>query len=177
MMKECITCKYKSVPNVDVPCNSCKICGGEEDNREPKDELQEMKIEYRGCDNCKHVEVSDLNFPCKSCKRNGGEKDNWEPANDNVNHPSHYENFCSLECIEAMELIFGKEFVYNFCLLNSWKYIWRYKHKNGTEDLKKARWYIDRCKKYIEHTCVYADFGDMVDNIDQWLLSHNIVQR
>ena len=143
-------------------------------------------MEKRSCDNCKHV--SSLDVPCDSCKRNGGERDNWEPDNDNVmslpsksetkdniNHPSHYEQFCSLECIEAMELIFGKEVVHNFCLLNAWKYIWRYKNKNGIEDLGKARWYIDRCKEYIGDSDVYTDFEDIVDNIDQWLLSHNIV--
>jgi Protein of unknwon function (DUF3310). len=24
------------------------------------------------------------------------------------------------------------------------KYIWRYRYKNGVEDLKKARWYLDK---------------------------------
>jgi hypothetical protein len=32
----------------------------------------------------------------------------------------------------------------NFNLGNAMKYIWRTDHKNGLEDLKKARWYIDR---------------------------------
>lgn len=148
-----------------------------------------MEIEYKGCDNCKHRQISSLDVPCNSCKRNGGEEDNWEPKKssenvmsppqkpkpDNVNHPSHYESKCSLECIEAMELIFGKEVVHNFCLLNAWKYIWRYKHKNGMEDLEKARWYIDRCKGYISDHDMYADFEDIVERIDQWLLSHNVI--
>jgi len=133
-----------------------------------------MKIEYRNCNSCKYEKNSFLSVPCNSCKLYKGEEDNWEPANDNVNHPNHYENSCSLECIEAMELVFG-EGVYNFCLLNAWKYIWRYKNKNGMEDLNKARWYIDRCKKYISNPDVYTDFEDIVENIDQWLLSHNIV--
>lgn len=149
-----------------------------------------MEIEYKGCDNCKYTQFSSSDVPCNSCKRNNGEEDNWEPkensenvmsfppkfeTKDNVNHPSHYEQSCSLECIEAMELVFDKEVVHNFCLLNAWKYIWRYKNKNGIEDLKKARWYIDRCKDYIENPDVYADFKNIVDNIDQWLLSHNII--
>ena len=62
---------------------------------------------------------------------------------DNIN-PDHYKNSTSLECIEAMLLVFGKGAVVNFCECNAWKYIWRWKHKNGHEDLKKARWYIEK---------------------------------
>ncbi len=66
-----------------------------------------------------------------------------EDERDNVNHPKHYEN-CSLECIEMMEVVFGSMAVINFCLCNAFKYTWRYKSKNGIEDLKKAKWYIDK---------------------------------
>lgn len=50
-----------------------------------------------------------------------------------------------------------------------------------TDEEAKARWICcpmcdkDRCMKYIANICVYADFEDIVENIDQWLLSHNIV--
>lgn len=63
---------------------------------------------------------------------------------DNINHPNHYENSCSIECIEAMEMIYGKKALYNFCKLNAFKYIWRYKNKNGKEDLEKANWYCNK---------------------------------
>lgn len=62
---------------------------------------------------------------------------------DNVNHPSHYE-VGKYQCIDVMEEVFGKEAVDNFCLLNSFKYIWRANRKNGLEDLQKAQWYINR---------------------------------
>ena len=62
---------------------------------------------------------------------------------DNIN-PDHYKNQTSLECIEAMEIIFGRDAVIDFCRCNAWKYIWRWKHKNGTEDLDKAKWYLER---------------------------------
>ena len=62
---------------------------------------------------------------------------------DNINHPSHYET-AGIECIEAMELTQGREAVKSFCLCNAYKYLWRHKNKNGLEDLKKARWYLDR---------------------------------
>lgn len=66
---------------------------------------------------------------------------------DNVNHPKHYEGSTSIECIEAMVIAFGKTAVYHFCICNAFKYVWRHKHKNGKEDLEKARWYIDMSKK------------------------------
>lgn len=62
---------------------------------------------------------------------------------DVINHPAHYET-AGIECIEAMELTQGREAVKDFCLCNAYKYLWRHKNKNGLEDLKKARWYLDR---------------------------------
>lgn len=62
---------------------------------------------------------------------------------DNVNHPAHYEGQTSLECIDVMEIAFGAEAVANFCLCNAFKYLWRYKNKNGREDLDKAAWYLN----------------------------------
>lgn len=59
-------------------------------------------------------------------------------------NPDHYKNSTSLECIEAMEIIFGVSAVIDFCVCNAWKYIWRWKNKNGFEDLDKAKWYIDK---------------------------------
>lgn len=65
------------------------------------------------------------------------------PEKDNIN-PDHYKSETSLECIEAMEIIFGRDAVIDFCRCNAWKYIWRWKHKNGEEDLEKAEWYLTR---------------------------------
>lgn len=62
-------------------------------------------------------------------------------APEAVNHPAHYggaDNPCeAIKVIEAWKL--------GFCLGNTVKYIARAEHKNATvEDLKKARWYLDR---------------------------------
>lgn len=70
---------------------------------------------------------------------------------NNVEHPKHYSGSCSLECIDVMRIIFGSRAVNYFCLLNAFKYLWRHKNKNGEEDLKKARWYLD----YINCKCNY----------------------
>lgn len=67
-------------------------------------------------------------------------------AEDNINHPKHYETD-KVECIEAMEITQGRAAVMSFCLCNAFKYLWRHQRKNGVEDIKKARWYLD---KYIE---------------------------
>lgn len=62
---------------------------------------------------------------------------------DMVNRPPHYNKGC-VECIDAIEVatsdLSGIEAV---CTANAIKYLWRWKQKNGTEDLKKARWYIE----------------------------------
>ncbi|NRA30996.1 MAG: DUF3310 domain-containing protein [Parvularculaceae bacterium] len=58
---------------------------------------------------------------------------------DPVNSPRHYtEHPSGVECIQITEHM-------NFCLGNAFKYIWRAALKdNRLQDLKKARWYIDR---------------------------------
>ena len=61
---------------------------------------------------------------------------------DNVNHPSHYNNG-DIEVIDYIEDKLGKEGYEAFCIGNVIKYISRYKHKNGVEDLKKARTYLE----------------------------------
>jgi hypothetical protein len=63
---------------------------------------------------------------------------------DNVNHPAHYnasDIYCN-ECgghIECIDIVRH----YNFAIGNAIKYLWRFEHKNGLEDLKKAIWYIN----------------------------------
>lgn len=110
------------------------------------------------CVDCKSRKTLFNAEPCKSCINNSGKgynftplKDvapsiNEKPVNDNVNHPSHYATG-KYECINVMLEIFGVEAVKTFCLLNAFKYNYRSGRKNGLEDIKKAKWYID---KYIE---------------------------
>lgn len=63
---------------------------------------------------------------------------------ETVEHPQHY-NQGNIECIDAMESAFGADEVASFCKLNAFKYLWRAGDKiNTVEDLKKARWYIDK---------------------------------
>ena len=69
--------------------------------------------------------------------------------NDCVNHPSHYETG-KFECIEVMDETQGVEAVKNFCICNAFKYLYRHANKNGLEDIKKARWYLDKYIKLSE---------------------------
>lgn len=72
------------------------------------------------------------------------EKEDKEKESDNANHPSHYADGCGLECIDIMEAIFGPELVFDYAIVNAFKYLWRYKNKNGQEDIRKAKWYLDK---------------------------------
>jgi len=71
------------------------------------------------------------------------EVDVYERA-DAVDSPAHYQTG-GLECIDVIDALTGplrgKEAVY---LGNVIKYLFRYPKKNGSEDLKKARWYLNR---------------------------------
>jgi hypothetical protein len=61
---------------------------------------------------------------------------------DTINHPSHYVNG-NRETIDTIKDVTGEGFQ-GYLVGNILKYISRYKFKNGTEDLKKAQWYIEK---------------------------------
>lgn len=62
---------------------------------------------------------------------------------DVVNRPEHYRQG-GLECIEAIEASMSREEFQGYLKGNIEKYVWRYRYKNGVQDLHKARWYLDR---------------------------------
>jgi hypothetical protein len=71
---------------------------------------------------------------------------------DNVNHPSHYTQG-AIECIDAIkEATKGLLGIEAVCTANIIKYVWRWKFKNGVEDLRKARWYLDRLIEEVSNT-------------------------
>ena len=69
-------------------------------------------------------------------------------ASDNVNSPSHY-NQSGIECIDAIKASLGDSYQ-DYCKGNVMKYLWRYKYKNGIEDLKKAQWYLNSMVESVE---------------------------
>lgn len=84
---------------------------------------------------------------------------------DNVN-PSHYKQG-KIECIDAIEAAtVGKKGLDAVCTANVIKYIWRCEQKGGVEDLKKAKWYLEKMiaqyaeapsKEFVHPSAVYAN--------------------
>ena len=67
---------------------------------------------------------------------------------DMVNSPPHY-NASGIECIDAISAALGEG--YEFYLQgNIMKYLWRYRYKNGMQDLEKAHWYLDKLMTEVE---------------------------
>ena len=67
-----------------------------------------------------------------------------EYAEDTVNHPSHY-NYGDIETIDFIEQVtkhYNPNVAYH--ISHAIKYLARSPHKNGKEDVDKARWYIER---------------------------------
>lgn len=60
---------------------------------------------------------------------------------DMVNRPPHYTQG-GLECIDAIRAALTEEEYRGYIKGNTIKYIWRERHKNGDEDIKKTIWYL-----------------------------------
>ena len=69
---------------------------------------------------------------------------------DNVNHPSHYTQG-GIECIDAIKAAtVGLTGIEAVCTGNAVKYMWRWKFKNGVEDIRKAMWYLEKLLEEVE---------------------------
>lgn len=65
---------------------------------------------------------------------------------NNVNHPTHYNKPGRKECIVEMHEKYGLFRTSVFCLMNTYKYLYRAGEKEGNskeQDLKKALWYYN----------------------------------
>ena len=61
---------------------------------------------------------------------------------DIVNEPDHYKHG-AFETIDEMLIVFGPQKVYDYCIINAWKYRARAQFKGNTEqDLEKADCYL-----------------------------------
>jgi hypothetical protein len=67
---------------------------------------------------------------------------------DPVNSPKHY-NQAGVECIDAIRAATGDGYEY-YLQGNIMKYLWRYRYKNGAEDLKKAQWYLTKLIEEVD---------------------------
>lgn len=71
-----------------------------------------------------------------------------EDMSDNVNQPAHY-TYGKIETID--KILDSVEHPESYLQGNVLKYVMRYKHKNGIEDLQKAKVYLDWLIKEVEH--------------------------
>lgn len=63
-------------------------------------------------------------------------------ASDLVNSPPHYGQG-RIECIEYIKDFLSDDEYTGYLRGNIAKYLHRWRYKNGVEDLKKARWYLE----------------------------------
>lgn len=68
---------------------------------------------------------------------------------DMVNRPPHY-NQSWPECIDAIRAALGPVGFKGYCQGNAMKYVWRYQHKGGAQDLRKAIWYLNQLISAVE---------------------------
>lgn len=92
----------------------------------------------------RHTDGYSIEFPKQVELRYGWFMWDCPKHDDEVNHPKHYKANNGLEAIQVISGftsdLTGMEAV---CTANVLKYILRWKHKNGLEDLKKAQWYLE----------------------------------
>ena len=69
-----------------------------------------------------------------------------------VNHPDHYQTETGLEMIDIIAACtFDLQGIEAFDTGNVIKYVGRWKKKNGLEDLKKAKWYLEHLIAHVEN--------------------------
>lgn len=72
-------------------------------------------------------------------------------GSDNVNSPTHYTTG-GIECFDAMQAMLTREEMIGYLRGNSFKYRWRFRHKGGAEDLRKAEWYEKKLLEIVDNS-------------------------
>lgn len=72
-----------------------------------------------------------------------------QPLTDVINHPSHY-TFSQIECIDAIKASLSSDGFTSYLQGNIIKYLWRWRYKNGNEDIDKAKWYMDKLEETVK---------------------------
>ena len=134
-MSKCNRCKYEYLSSIEEPCANCK-------GTRKRDTMAYLKA--KDCFKPKEKEhSSNCTISCKEGNKDFtnedyGFKEISKDEVDMVNHPQHYQHGIEpIDYIESHNL--------NFNLGNVIKYVSRAPFK-GTEleDLKKAKWYLER---------------------------------
>lgn len=107
------------------------------------------------CPNCGNmVTYDDLYLPaeggelyCSGCNA----VFDFNPHVDMVAHPPHYQSKKGIEVIDVIEAYTEDlKGIEASDTANIIKYICRWKHKNGLEDLEKAQWYLNHLIKHVK---------------------------
>ena len=94
---------------------------------------------YREAIKKRYKEVGDM------ARKQAQEQSDHKQTIDMVNSPPHY-NKAGIETIDAIMAATDEGSEY-YLQGNIIKYVWRYRYKNGVEDLEKAQWYLNRLIK------------------------------
>lgn len=123
------------------------------DTKEFKELIIEAQLSDEELKNlCDGILKYGIEYGEKYLMRKVNERTETEPVNRNGTakdidavNPSHYKMKNGVECFDVMVNAFGREAVYNFCLCNAFKYLFRLRHKD-TENInvQKAQWYINK---------------------------------
>ena len=70
-------------------------------------------------------------------------RDRYAPSPDVVEQPPHYR-VGEVEAIDYIEQQLGGQGIRHYLEGNILKYMHRWRYKNGVEDLRKAKWYLDK---------------------------------
>ena len=101
--------------------------------------LEYMKKKFKELeDKSKEQQVKYLS----GVKKQAQEQSAHQQTMDMVNSPIHY-NKAGIETIDALQAMLVDGFDY-YLQGNIVKYLWRFRYKNGLEDLKKAQWYLNK---------------------------------
>lgn len=134
--KGCMCCAYKYVQRICYPCNICE----EGSMWAPGGEGSGHPLGHTPMAGHDIVPPTTIKVEMPTVK-----------ADDSVNHPSHYTQG-GIECIDAIKAATtGLEGIEAVCTANAIKYLWRWKYKNGVQDIDKAIWYLERLRKEVDH--------------------------
>lgn len=150
--KSCDTCKLLDLPDNQYPCCDCDEDNDYKHFKELDDESKggDIKVAIeseKNCDTCGLKDLDNNMYPCCDCQPSNNYEhweEGWGNIKEAVDHPNHYQS-SKFEVIDIIDE-FGKDYKGEsaFDFGNVVKYVIRAKKKNGLEDLRKARWYLDR---------------------------------
>ena len=100
----------------------------------------------------KLVVACDIVYKNSEARLDGSHLKESNETPDMVNHPKHYTQG-GIECIDAIKAAtVGKRGIEAVCVANVIKYCWRYEEKNGVEDVRKAKFYLERLIKEMKES-------------------------